>query len=143
MRKIKFRAWHIEDKKMIQNIQCVYDGPDEEDCFAGYIEQEGQYGRHGVKGKYHVMQFTGLKDKNGVEIFEGDTVKYKQAKLFDKEDYKECIQTVFYDSGAWTPIYLMYHQFHDFDDKPLQIFDVEVIGNIYENPAVIRLSDGD
>ena len=63
MREIKFRAWNIKEERMIQNIQQEYDGR-EEDCFAQFIEQEANHGRSGEKGKYHVMQYTGLKDKN-------------------------------------------------------------------------------
>jgi hypothetical protein len=53
-REIKFRAWYIKEERMIQNIQQTYDSYDE-DCFAQFIDK---------KAKYHVMQYTGLKDKN-------------------------------------------------------------------------------
>ena len=56
MREIKFRAWNIEEERMIQNIQQEYDGR-EEDCFAQFIEQTARHGREGEKGKYHVMQY--------------------------------------------------------------------------------------
>ena len=59
MREIKFRAWDIEDNVMIQNIFSHFAGPSD-------ILQEPYY---------IPMQYTGLKDKNGKEIYEGDVLR--------------------------------------------------------------------
>ena len=63
MRPIKFRAWDIDNKKMI---------PEEGGFYLGSADSE----MVGIEG-YSIMQYTGLKDKNGKEIYEGDTVTMK------------------------------------------------------------------
>ena len=71
---------------------------------------------------YELMQFTGLKDKNGKEIYEGD--------IFKKSNY--FYQVVFEDGmfGVWTKNYGW---------KVLTKFKfIEVIGNIYENPELLN-----
>ena len=69
----------------------------------------------------HLMQYTGLKDKNGVEIYEGDKVK---AKFYGKEVVGE----IGFNSGC----FLLWNSC--VSDNQLFIFtDIEVIGNVYEN----------
>ena len=78
---------------------------------------------------YTLMQYTGIKDKYGVEIYEGDIVTYHPSKMF----------VVLYQPGSFTA-----HRIKK--DGSLQksgyllieLTNLEVIGNIYENPELLK-----
>lgn len=79
-----------------------------------------------------VGQYTGLKDKNGVEIYEGDVLEAEHKLKTQK--FKRKYQVIFNEKGYWDAISL--------DDKPVRLcyagFDkCEVIGNIYENKELL------
>jgi len=78
-----------------------------------------------------VGQSTGIKDKNGTEIFEGDVVDYNGRKAIIKwhGSYASFIYR-FVDElrkikSEWNPLYLSYYRF-------------EIVGNIYENPELLN-----
>ena len=74
-----------------------------------------------------LMQYTGLKDKNGKKIFEGDIVK-SQDDGGDYATYKDVLQVVELDTGSFYPVSERYSG------------DFEVIGNIYENKELLNVN---
>ncbi len=88
-----------------------------------------------------VGQYTGLTDKNGTKIFEGDIVTYEDA-VADYEGYRD---DVFLNRGevelsAWDGTCFTNRQTVEMDDlyESETTVDCEVVGNIYDNPELLR-----
>ncbi len=128
MREIKFRAWDKRIKEMLHNVFLVgsriYEGEP-----LMWIEFEGGMNKL-FQGE--IMQFTGLKDKNGKEIYEGDIVK----SLFRGEDKEVIGEIIWADAG----FFIGYKEFKD-DMYAWAFYKViEVIGNIYENKELLEVN---
>ena len=83
-----------------------------------------------------LMQYTGIKDKNGVEIYEGDIVRWKNLKSFDDFPIDEVLKVEYSDEFMkWITCNKndLQDDLYNFTDNR----DLEVIGNIYNNPELM------
>ena len=114
MREIKFRAWNTDFKPAIMEYFDLKESIKHETNKLFKFQDK------------KLMQYTGLEDKNGVEIYEGDIVK-----PFPEDDYAQIIfmsGTFKIASRRKNGNYLCWKYMKE---------EIEVIGNIYENPELL------
>ena len=126
-REIEFRAWLKDEKEMIEVKAIDFDENSNVIC-VNYPKGKAYSGYDG--DNIELMQFTGLKDKNGVKIFEGDIVKCSKKIAVVKYGYHNC--------GCCHDVYgfTVLDKNGVTDAFPFEY--CEVIGNIYENKELLE-----
>jgi uncharacterized phage protein (TIGR01671 family) len=135
MREIKFRAW------------------DGEEMWTGFhilpsdIIVPPAYRKH-PDTKLEFMQFTGLKDKSGKEVYEGDILRFSPTNGYEKTTFN-AFEVFWHDNDAAPDGTIGWHmnRMHPQGNSaggvvykflPRNVSSMEVIGNIYENPELIE-----
>jgi|SRR5699024_1529391 len=133
MRDIKFRAWDVESNEMtLPNdiLEVLVSMKNEVYAMVkGRNETLGGINRDNTI----LMQYTGLKDRNGTEIYEGDVVEY-----YDSSIKSDVISPV-----SWrAPMFVVDSGLLYFKSKEAnKVFDGRVIGNIFENRELLEESE--
>ncbi len=148
MREIKFRAWD-DVLGMCEVIEI--------DFMSDTVEVGGKKTTHHYvpeekRESYtlnienaHLMQYAGLKDKNGKEIYEGDLIKY-YGRHVDHYNNRETVYEIQYHPLRFEGIPIAYLYDKDMygdwcgggELKDFYSYEVEVIGNLYENPELLK-----
>lgn len=134
----KFRAYSVEENIMYypdedKNVEWTID---DDTGFIAPLINLGN-GMWGMIDKYVLMQSTGLKDKNGVEIFEGDIVQYRDGEYSYLGIVKRDCYQFFIDGIEPDDNYDFIDVSNTFDGTS----SLEVIGNIWDNPELLEVAE--
>lgn len=138
-REIKFRAYSSNNHKMypVSNIEWDIDGR------IWVTADDGKNGIELIDEEAHLMQYTGLHDKNGREIYEGDIVRVQETMDGGRIVCLEAIASVLWNKerGCWgcEGGFEGHLADYSFGTKLNVMGNVcEVVGNIYENPELLE-----
>jgi len=122
MREIKFKAWYKAKKDFIRL---------EIDTILNLANGDKTVKLDTYNNQVVFLQYTGLKDKNGVEIYEGDVLRFDSSLEYHKTVFRKGAFQIDSISSGFTSDYHYY-----LGNVNLSI--IEVIGNIYENPELLE-----
>jgi len=134
MREIKFRAWKVLEKEWFKPVYEAYDGKlyDVSITMNGCVMERTLQSNASMlnSDNYILQQFTGLKDKRGIDIYEGDILK--RITSFDDGTYDVHLGIITWDDCSFYSHSIKQEISRSLGGKSNNT-TYEVIGNIYEN----------
>lgn len=132
----KFRAWDKRENTM-RDVAVLHFTKNGKTNFIEYWINPTELKSYHVRN-IDLMQSTGMKDKNGVEIFEGDVVLVNVSNGFDHlVNEKTVVQESEFHSGLVCKSLISGMEYRVFKHKKMD-YEYEVIGNIYENSELLE-----
>ena len=124
MKEIKFRAWDKENEKMMKVSSLHLENKEIS------VKENGTFHLFRMQD---LMQYTGLKDKNGKEIYEGDIVLIKLDET--STWYKTVVK---FKKGAFIASLIDREDYIYIFNRGFDSNDFEIIGNIYKNKNLLE-----
>ena len=125
-RELKFRVWDKRSEKGSSTKEMLYD----------VQKHHLWYDTLDYTDTYVVMQFTGLKDKNGKEIYEGDIVQYNRRSSYDGINFE-----VKWSEDNWGWVLVSKNKDYLINEQTPEGYRyefIEIVGNIFENPDLLK-----
>lgn len=144
MRKIKFRVWDKASRRYLPPHQTLIDGKSSlfrlsagDNCIVGTVFRTGCL-RRGREPELILEQYTGLKDKNGIEIYEGDVVRVKH-----RDWIEPTIHMVKWGGDEEYPAFDLSPEIDETMNNfalavQSDLFSIKIIGNIHKNPELLE-----
>ncbi len=128
--RLKCKVWSVEQKKMYSWSDCIKIGPN---FIYGMFLDHRMLG----KGIWLVRQCTGLKDKNGKQVYFDDLVRLPDGVIGKVAQIRD-IDNIDYGRVVILPVANILNKVYQRVYVPTMIKYSEIIGNVYENPELLE-----